>query len=50
VPWFAVGGVDESNVAAVVAAGARRIAVLRAIGEAEDPERAAATLRAALGD
>jgi thiamine-phosphate pyrophosphorylase len=50
VPWFAVGGVDETNVAAVVAAGARRIAVVRAIGEAEDPERAAATLRAALGD
>ena len=50
VPWFAVGGVDETNVADVVAAGARRIAVVRAIGEAEDPERAAATLRAALGD
>jgi thiamine-phosphate pyrophosphorylase len=50
VPWFAVGGVDETNVAAVVAAGARRIAVVRAIGDADDPERAAAVLRAALGD
>jgi thiamine-phosphate pyrophosphorylase len=47
-PWFAIGGIDASNVADVVAAGARRIAVLRAIGDADDPERAAAELRAAL--
>jgi thiamine-phosphate pyrophosphorylase len=47
-PWFAIGGIDASNAAAVVAAGARRIAVVRAIGDAEDPERAAAELRAAL--
>lgn len=47
-PWFAIGGIDVSNVAEVVAAGARRIAVVRAIGDADDPERAAATLRAAL--
>jgi len=47
-PWFAIGGIDETNVADVVAAGARRIAVLRAIGDAADPERAARTLRAAL--
>ena len=48
-PWFAIGGIDESNVAEVVAAGARGIAVIRAIGDATDPERAAHTLRAALG-
>lgn len=48
-PWFAIGGIDRSNVAEVVAAGARRIAVVRAIGDAPDPERAAAELRAALG-
>ena len=48
VPWFAIGGIDETNVHEVVAAGARRIAVVRAIGEAPDPERAAAALRAAL--
>jgi thiamine-phosphate pyrophosphorylase len=47
-PWFALGGIDESNVAEVVAAGASRIAVIRAIGDAADPERAAAALRAAL--
>jgi thiamine-phosphate pyrophosphorylase len=48
VPWFAVGGIDETNVGDVVAAGASRIAVVRAIGEASDPERAAHALRTAL--
>ena len=48
VPWFAIGGIDTSNVADVVAAGAERIAVVRAIGDAPDPERAAAALRATL--
>jgi len=43
-PWFAIGGIDESNVADVVAAGAVRIAVVRAVGDAADPERAAAVL------
>jgi thiamine-phosphate pyrophosphorylase len=47
-PWFAIGGIDETNVAEVVAAGATRIAVVRAIGDAADPERAARTLRDAL--
>jgi thiamine-phosphate pyrophosphorylase len=47
-PWFAIGGIDAGNVGGVVAAGARRIAVVRAIGDAVDPERAAAELRAAL--
>jgi thiamine-phosphate pyrophosphorylase len=47
-PWFAIGGIDETTVGDVVAAGARRVAVVRAIAEADDPERAAATLRAAL--
>lgn len=50
VPWFAIGGIDEGNVASVVAAGARRIAVVRAIGQSDDPERAARSLRGALGD
>jgi thiamine-phosphate pyrophosphorylase len=48
VPWFAIGGIDASNVADVVAAGAERIAVVRAIGDASDPERAAAALRVIL--
>ncbi|HUC34449.1 MAG TPA: thiamine phosphate synthase [Gaiellaceae bacterium] len=47
-PWFAIGGIDASNVADVVAAGAARVAVVRAIVEADDPERAARELREAL--
>jgi thiamine-phosphate pyrophosphorylase len=47
-PWFAIGGIDASNVADVVVAGARRIAVVRALGDADDPERAAAELRSFL--
>jgi thiamine-phosphate pyrophosphorylase len=48
VPWFAIGGVDATNVRDVVAAGAERVAVVRAIGEAADPERGARELRARL--
>lgn len=48
VPFFAIGGINAGNLAAVVAAGARRVAVVRAIAEADDPERAARDLRAAL--
>jgi thiamine-phosphate pyrophosphorylase len=48
VPWFAIGGIDAGNVGEVVAAGARRIVVVRAIRDAGDPERAAATLLGAL--
>jgi thiamine-phosphate pyrophosphorylase len=44
-PWFAIGGIDAGNVSEVVDAGARRIVVLRAIRDADDPERAAVALR-----
>jgi thiamine-phosphate pyrophosphorylase len=44
-PWFAIGGIDVSNAADVVAAGATRLAVVRAIGDAADPEAAARALR-----
>ena len=47
-PWFAIGGLDAGNVAEVTARGARRVVVVRAITEADDPEAAAAALRAAL--
>ena len=50
IPWFAIGGVELGNVAAVVAAGAPGVAVVRAIRDAEDPEGAARALRAALRD
>lgn len=48
VPWFAIGGVELSNVAEVVAAGAPGVAVVRAIRDAKDPETAARMLRTAL--
>jgi thiamine-phosphate pyrophosphorylase len=48
VPWFAIGGVELHNAAEVVAAGARGIAVVRAIRDAADPEQAAYELRAVL--
>ena len=44
-PWFAIGGIDTANVHEVVAAGAQRIVVVRAITEAADPEAAARELR-----
>jgi thiamine-phosphate pyrophosphorylase len=47
-PWFAIGGIDRTNVGEVAAAGARRIAVVRAIGDASDPEAAARELRRAV--
>ena len=48
-PWFAIGGIDLSNVDDVVAAGAHRIVVVRAIRDGTDPEAAARELRARLG-
>ncbi len=44
-PFFAIGGIDAGNVAGVRAAGATRIAVVRAITDAADPARAARALR-----
>jgi thiamine-phosphate pyrophosphorylase len=37
VPWFAIGGVDTNNIQEVTAAGAERVAVVRAIMQAEQP-------------
>jgi thiamine-phosphate pyrophosphorylase len=45
-PFFAIGGIDATNIAAVRAAGATRIAVVRALTDAPDPESAARALRA----
>jgi thiamine-phosphate pyrophosphorylase len=47
-PWFAIGGIDLGNVREVIAAGASRVVVVRAIRDADDPEAAARSLRAAL--
>jgi thiamine-phosphate pyrophosphorylase len=46
--WFACGGVDQGNLAALAALGARRIAVGDALTQAGDPVAAAAALSAAL--
>ena len=47
-PWFAIGGIDAQRLPEVLAAGARRIVVVRAITAAEDPRAAAERLRSAL--
>ncbi|WP_299531032.1 thiamine phosphate synthase [uncultured Streptomyces sp.] len=43
-PWFAIGGIDAGNLDEVLDAGARRVVVVRAITEADDPGAAAAAL------
>jgi thiamine-phosphate pyrophosphorylase len=48
-PWFAIGGLDATNIDEVVARGARRIVVVRAITEADDPEAAARAIVNELG-
>lgn len=47
-PFFAIGGIDTSNIGQVVAAGASRAVVVRAIRDAGDPVSVARALRAAL--
>ena len=47
-PWFAIGGIDETNLDQVLEAGARRVVVVRALTEAADPHAAAAALKARL--
>jgi thiamine-phosphate pyrophosphorylase len=48
VPFFAIGGLNASNLGEVLAAGATRAVVLRAIADAADPEAAARELRGQL--
>jgi thiamine-phosphate pyrophosphorylase len=48
IPFFAIGGIDADNLAAIQAAGGQRVAVVRAITEAPDPEQASRVLLAAL--
>jgi thiamine-phosphate pyrophosphorylase len=48
-PWFAIGGIENlARLDQVMALGARRVVVVRAITEAEDPGAAAATFAARL--
>ena len=48
VPFFAIGGINTSNVTAVADAGATRIAVVRALTESARPDAAARRLRTAI--
>ncbi|MDV6376519.1 thiamine phosphate synthase [Deinococcus arenicola] len=48
VPWYAIGGIDLTNVEGVVRAGASRVAVVRAVLDAPDPAQAAADFLARL--
>ncbi|HEX4253641.1 MAG TPA: thiamine phosphate synthase [Streptosporangiaceae bacterium] len=41
-PWFAIGGIDLGHLDQVLAAGARRVVVVRALTDAADPAAAAA--------
>ncbi|MCC8247832.1 thiamine phosphate synthase [Saccharothrix luteola] len=47
-PWFAIGGIDADRLPEVLAAGAERVVVVRAVTEAEDPRAAAAWLKVRL--
>jgi thiamine-phosphate pyrophosphorylase len=49
-PWFAIGGIDPETLPDVVGCGARRIVVVRAVTESDDPGQAVRTLLAALPD
>jgi thiamine-phosphate pyrophosphorylase len=49
-PFYAIGGIDLSNAPEVVEAGARRLCVVRAIRDSDDPAAAAAQLRRAFAD
>jgi thiamine-phosphate pyrophosphorylase len=48
-PFFAIGGLDAARIDAVIDAGAQRVAVLRAVADAQNPELAARALRDAIG-
>ncbi len=48
-PFFAIGGIDPGNAAEVVAAGATRLCVVRAIRDAAEPATVAGELRQILG-
>jgi thiamine-phosphate pyrophosphorylase len=47
-PVFAIGGIDASNVGQLTTAGLHRVCVIRAVGDASDPEKATRQLRAML--
>jgi thiamine-phosphate pyrophosphorylase len=50
VPFFAIGGINAGNIRDVAAAGAQRVAVVRALTDAGEPEAIARGLRAAVAE
>ncbi|WP_019500947.1 thiamine phosphate synthase [Pseudanabaena sp. PCC 6802] len=44
IPWFAIGGIDLENLPEVIAAGARRVAVVRSLMQAENPRLASQSM------
>ena len=38
IPWFAIGGIDDGNINKVTDAGAKRVAIVRAIMNSNDPK------------
>lgn len=44
IPWFAIGGIDSSNIESVIAADGKRVAVVRSIMAADDPQIATESL------
>ena len=49
-PWFAIGGIDLTNVATVREAGAPGIAIVRAIMQADDPAQATQAFKQHFGE
>ena len=48
IPWFAIGGIDLTNISLVLSAGATRVAVVRAVTGAENVEEAARAFKSLL--
>jgi thiamine-phosphate pyrophosphorylase len=48
VPWFAIGGIDHSNLGDVLKAGAKQVAVVREIMQSSNPTKATQDLLAQL--
>jgi thiamine-phosphate pyrophosphorylase len=48
IPYFAIGGIDEENLNEVIAAGGDRVAVVRALMQAENPTKTSQSLLARL--
>lgn len=45
IPWFAIGGINESNIGKVIDIGAKKVAVVRAIMNSKNPEIASRNLK-----